>query len=260
MTDQIYIGFPTESLDALVNKVKRLPQQLAPQFFTRGERVSSKLDRLDDYERFSNFYSRARKSSFGMIGEKVFFEFQPNVFRDNLRAPKNGYLYISFKKGFQYKEMLTEVLTQLLEVQGVSFGYVAPWKESSHRHRVKKIWQGTTTGASSTEMTIGVDYTKYVPGLYWKTVFSESYLSEHNLDVRSLSSIAIETDIHATELGTKFYIFKFYNDAKMWESNIDFLEDFCMNNNQFFSMKRLRINIDSAQTEAKLAEVIAPYC
>jgi transcriptional regulator with XRE-family HTH domain len=259
MTDQVYVGFPTASLDKLVEKVIGLPAPFSPQFFTRGERVSSKLDRVDDSERFSAFYNRARRSSFGMVGEKIFFEFQPNVFRDDARKPLNGYLLVTFKKGFSHSDKLADLLVQLLDVKGVSFGYVGQWEESSHRHRLKKTWGGSTAGAASTEMTIGVNFSKYVPGLYWKTAFSESYLSEHDLDVALISSLAIETNTYVSEAGIKFYIFKFYNDPKSWKDSIESLEEFCATNKQFFSMRRLQPNIDAATTEVELAEVIGPY-
>jgi len=262
MSNQIYIGFPTPSLDSLVECICGTQEPFTPDYFSWSERVGNKTDKVSDAERFGEFYQRAKKISFALLGNKVTYHVEPNTFRDDSRQATHGYLFVEFKRGFKRSVDILPLLKTLLEeVPGVTFGYACDYDESKHRHHLFKAWDDPSNhgGASSIEFTTGVDFRRYIPGIYWVTAFEQSYLQNVGLSHIKLSNKAVNEDKFSTKDGKEFYMYKFFDHAHEWKNHSSELDDFCMSQDRMFSLKRLAADIDAATSESDLDDIVKPW-
>ena len=63
-----------------------------------------------------------------------------------------------------------------------SFGFAATTEEYHHRNRVQKGLPGN----SSLEAWVGRDLTRYVPGLYWRTLLREELCTQHDVPLERI--------------------------------------------------------------------------
>jgi len=259
MSLTLKINFPVEKHEALLDGLRQLPVEFAPVYFSTSERIQSKSNRLDDNKKFAEFLPKSKRFGFTLIGAKISYHLEPTMFRDGNNVPTHGYLFIEVKKGFKHNSNIGDLFAKLLNIEGIDFGYMCEHDEFVHRNRLIKKWDKKQAGASSIEFVIGSDFTKYVPGLYWKTAFSESYLSRNNVDIESLKSTAISEDVIRQEPNEKVYVFTFFDDSKNWEKYKDQLDSFIASQDGFFSLSRLQEKITTAQSEKELKQVVSKY-
>ena len=97
-----------------------------------------------------------------------------------------------------------------------TFGYACAWEEYLHRNQiVVKLRTGTL------EAMLGKDASKYVPGLYWLTMLSESL--SHQVPLDELEGAAIED----AALGGGMRIFRFHDHPAKWRERVDELDALC---------------------------------
>ena len=109
------------------------------------------------------------------------------------------------------------------------FGYACAWEEYLHRNQiVVKLRTGTL------EAMLGKDVSKYVPGLYWLTMLSESL--SHQVPLAELEDAAIE-DV-ALDGGAR--IFRFHDHPAKWRERADELDALCDKLPGIFSMGAVR--------------------
>jgi|GEM_PF-6112508 len=253
------IHFPVENHEVLLDALRRLPKEIAPVYFSTTERVQSKSNRLDDDKKFAEFLPRSKQFSFSLIGDKISYHLSPTTFRGRNNVPTHGYLFVEVKRGFKYGDRVGELFVTLLELEGVSFGYMCDHDEFVHRNRLIKKWDEKQSGSSGIEFVVGINFTKYVPGLYWKTAFSEIYLSRNNIDVEGLNAIALSKDVIRNESDNEIHLFTFYENSKNWKKHQDKLDSFVASQDEFFSLYRLRDSIASANSEKELKQAVLKY-
>lgn len=261
MSYEVFATFPHSSFFDLINRLKSLPSPFAPEYFTWGERVRNKADRVDDIERFEPFLQRGKKVSFCLVGNKISYDIAANAFRDNSRNPTDGRVLVEVKKGFKSRQNFNQLLPYLMETIGSKFGFACNFDESNARHRVVKKWEEPELhgGASSVEFNVGTDFRNYIPGLYWVTAFELEYLLGNDITPEIIGEIAVENYSIKTTDGRTICYFKFFEKPDDWERHSEKIDEFCYNHPQFFSMQRLIKAIGATQSEEELNRIVSPW-
>lgn len=261
MADKVYVVFPTARYEQLVNAIRQLPTEFRPVYFSFSERVQSKENLIESAEKFSDFFERSKHISTDLIGEKIAFTLSPGSFRDAERHPTHGYLAVDVKRGFKHKDRLLELLHLLIEAGDVPFGYVGEHAEWRFRNYLEKKWANPKdhAGTSSVSFVVGGDFRRYLTGLYWYTVFEETYLREHGVAPEKIAEIAIDYEQRSTNDGRNFHCFQFFDKSEKWLDHAEKLDNFCRDNKQFFSMMRVKDAIDAAETRDALNEALSLY-
>jgi hypothetical protein len=83
----------------------------------------------------------------------------------------------------------------------------------------------------------GLDYDRYVPGLYWLNVFPHEYISRHALDVRFL---AVRTGGKIIEFDWGL-VLRLYESPESWAEHADRIDQIIYETPGFFSKRRVSI-------------------
>ncbi len=94
----------------------------------------------------------------------------------------------------------------------------------------------------------GRDYTRYIPGLYWRNYFSHQYAEEHGLDVTGL---AARMNWKLSEMSGG-WLLHLYDSPEAWRDEAQKVDDFLFDTPGFFSKRRLEVpaSVSPRQTAA----------
>jgi len=104
-----------------------------------------------------------------------------------------------------------DFLTRMSKAAPV-FGYCCAKEEESDRNFFEL---GPMQRPSSHTAYLGRDTRKYVPGLYWLTLISESLAAKHDVPLHLLEEISLEH----VDLGGGLHLFRFYERPEDWSSD-----------------------------------------
>lgn len=131
-----------------------------------------------------------------------------------VRSPGDGAVECTCE--FKTDPPLVQAFMKQMATLAPIFGYACAWGEYLHRNQIiVKLRTGTL------EATLGRDLSKYMPGLYWLTLLSQSL--SHRVPLAELQTAAIE-DI---ALGGGMRIFRFHDHPTEWRERADTLDALC---------------------------------
>ena len=115
-----------------------------------------------------------------------------------------------------------EVLLERMAATDPVFGYACAWEELLHRNQIKeKVRVGSVNGSS--ESFVGRDLAKFVPGLYWLTLVSESLANRHGVPLPALTEPALEH----RPLGAGRHLLRFHERLEAWRERQSELDAIC---------------------------------
>jgi hypothetical protein len=134
-----------------------------------------------------------------------------------LRAPRATYdLWFfdtvpSFCDGYRIAPSLAqEYLAGMAKARPV-FGYCCTHEEEKDRN----FFQLGTVRPDGVTAYLGRDTEKFIPGLYWLTLISESLATKHDVPLNLLEEISLEH----VDLGSGLHLFRFYDRPEDWQSD-----------------------------------------
>ena len=131
------------------------------------------------------------------------------------------------------------------------FAYAADLSERNHRNRCCK-----TIGMNQISDWVGRDIWKYVPGLYYCTLFSERLIRMHNIDFAPLASAALSH----VELGSgEFHLLRFFDNAAAWKAKAATLDDLCDRTVGIFSIHKVLCSLADINNLMDYDEVISRW-
>ncbi len=117
----------------------------------------------------------------------------------------------------------------------ILYGYAGMVGETDHRNsysvRIVELSGGSVQGG------IGLDYDRYVPGLYWLNVFPHEYVLRHAIDVPAL---AARTGGNVIEF-VWGVVLQLYESPESWAENADRIDEIIYDTPGFFSKRRVDI-------------------
>lgn len=247
--------------EKVVNTIRELPSEFRPIYFSFSDRVQSMENRIDNLQKFDDFFERSKRISTCLIGEKITFDLNPGSFRDEMLQPTHGYLYVYIKRGFKHIDRLPVLLHLLIEGSQAPFGYISESAEWESRNYLEKEWKNPKdhAGASSISFPVGIDFRHYLTGLYWYTVFEDKYIRDRGVLPNEIAKITLEYDQKKTRDGRNLHCYKFFEKSNSWQEHAGRLDDFCRDNENFFSLLRLTCAINAANTKADLDDALSFY-
>ena len=255
----INIGYPVDSHETLLARIRALPTEFVPRHFSTSEQVTDKKNLLSDDLKFSEFLQKSKRVGFTLVGEKISYHVSPTTYRDHHNIPTHGYIYVEIKRGFKYQDRIDQLFFDLIDTDGIEFGYMCEHDESQHRHRFKKTWNSNQSGARSIELTIGTDFNKYAPGLYWRTVFANDYLARHGVEIEFLDRLALKIEpIDHRDPGGK-NVYTFFDTWAQWPENQLRLDNAIASNESFFSMSRIGARVESVSSQEELMAALSRF-
>lgn len=195
------------NIDTLLAVFLELPQPLRPSIFSDEERASRRGERgeLNDSVRFRDFVAK-NDAGFFLFGDNVTYSVR---LCDGMRSCCDCFLEVS-------PELVEQLLTCLASARPL-FGYACEREEYESRNRVVVKF-----GDSTVEAWVGRDTNKYVPGLYWLTLISETLANEHGLSLTRVERISAKHIVPAQGM----HLFRLYDAPSAWKAN-DSVSRFC---------------------------------
>lgn len=125
-----------------------------------------------------------------------------------------------------------EILASL-GASGAIWGFACDWSEYQARHQytIRFIDGGSEQGF------IGVDPSRYVPGLYWQTFLSKAYLAQMQVNA---AVVAESIDAQIDDVGCGI-VLQLYSHPGKWENRREIIDEFLAKSDAFFSMRRVTI-------------------
>lgn len=216
------------NVSALVRDLQRLPDPIAPLYFTEDEGKIIKKNVLSNWSRFSDFL-KENTLGFILYAENKAFSF-------DISTRSVGYDEILLYLEDQSSHGLIPTFFRTLAGQEPVFGFACDEKEYDHRNRHYK-----TIGPNHIEAWIGRRLEKYISGVYWYTLLSDKLLSQHHVNLSELASEAISNE--ASGNGS-VHLLRFFEEPEDWQQNVGRLDDLCKRVDGVFS----RYTVDAAMT------------
>jgi hypothetical protein len=232
----IKIGFyfPNEQLSILIETLLGLPHDLRPQFFSYGEKIRNKKDLVDDSERFEPFLKKAL-SGFFLFSQKLLFQF---LIAENVDIQ-------FFIEGVSREDakLLVKQLSKCLP----AFGYVSNIDERRHRNTLaKQASYGHQTAG------VGIDWRRYIPGIYWITVIPNTLIELHHVPFDKLKAAAEGCE----ESIPGVWMLRFFDDPDKWQEHAERLDRLCAETPGIFSVSRVRPAFEAATTFLETEDVL----
>ena len=220
-------------ISMLAECLMALPSGLKPTHFSVDEMPFSKARKLESNEGYEDL-SREYPSGFFLIGKGV----QYDVECDNDSASCFATLSVDADEA--------KLFLSLLSQTNPSFGYVCDPAERIRRNRLIKHF-----GDRRIEAWVGRDLKKYVPGLYWLTVMSDSFMATHNVSPVALTNASWE---HASPTRHS-HIFQFYEKPEDWAASTR-VEAVIRSSPGIFNIDAIRSDFDQVQTRSDISTVL----
>lgn len=198
----VELHYENDRRDDVISALMGLTGVLVPASYSVDEGVLA-ADAITDLPRFRTFLDE-EKSGFFLYSPKVTYAFTMQektfgVFSHHLS-----------------ENHANEIFRSLVDV-GPIFGYAADRAERLHRNRLTK-----SNGNGSIESWVGRDFSRWLPGVYWQTWLSRTYMAELGVPLELLEMAAWRVD--EFELG---WVFQFFQRATAWQREVPRLDELC---------------------------------
>lgn len=258
MTDTfVDVRVGVEHFRELATHIALLPERIRPRYFTVGERVRNKdTSRIDDSARYEAFVDdHVRKlTGFYLQGEGIRFGLIVGETRNAQHESTHVGCSVLLRGSKWRVTDYVMLLKELCAVPGVERADACRRAEWRDRHLLVK-----SLPQFSMQVTLGVDMSAYLPGVYWWTVFSDKLTDRHRLDVAELATFAGHSERWATKDGAGLNAFRLFNLPDDWERNRDRICSFLESHPNFFSMSRIVGLIGGAESKEAFDHVTQPY-
>lgn len=251
------IGVKVSSFRALAHRVASLPKPFRPIYFSQGERVRNKdASRIDDSARFSAFVDEQvhRISGFDLIGQRIRYGF----FVADTRNANHESVHVGCSiilRGRQWSPTdFTKLLKLLCGTPGVERADACRYAEWEYRHLYVKLLPPI-----SIQMSLGVDMSAFLPGLYWWTVISSDLAKRHRLNVAELALFAGHHELWHDGDGRSLHAFRLYETPDDWEDQKDRVSAFLESHRNFFSMTRISPYLERTTNKQEFDAARRPY-
>jgi hypothetical protein len=228
------LEFDDRQVEHVVSALARLTTPLRPAHFSHEEHVENGADRIENQARLSAFLAESKSGLF-LLGKGITY---------SIRAAPGRPLVCDCFLDVE-PEIAMQFLVQMSASQPV-FGFACAPEEREHRNRL-----ATQQGVRRIEAWVGRDTKKYVPGLYWLTLLSDSLAKRHGVPVSALAAVAQE---HVA-LGLGQHLFRFYNRPEDWQRT-SIVADLCASLAGVFDIEAVRPSVDAAKDFLELNLVL----
>lgn len=241
MAVKIGVYFDREDANRVIDSLLSLPSAFRPIFFSEEESLKSRDDQLADEQRFREFRDR-NPAGFFLFSESCLYNFFIN---------RKGYsvalVYLEDRRLYSEIPILFGAVAEASSI----FGYACDSEEYDHRNRYY-----ITIGMNQIEDWIGRDLEKYIPGVYWYTLFSDELLSKHGVDLAGLTAEAISTET----LGDgSLHLLKFFENPEDWKENAERLDKLCERTDGVFSRKSVETAVSGVSNYLEYDDIIADW-
>lgn len=207
----VELHYENDRRDDVISALMGLVGVLLPAGYSVDEGVLA-ADAITDLPRFRTFLNE-EKSGFFLYSPKVTYAFTMQektfgVFSHHLS-----------------ENHANEIFRSLVDV-GPIFGYAADRAERLHRNRLTK-----SNGKGSIESWVGRDFSRWLPGVYWQTWLSRTYIAERGVPLESLENAAWL--VNEFEQG---WVFQFFQRATGWRGEAPRLDEMCRGTPGVFSV------------------------
>ena len=230
------------NVGSLVNDLQGLPESIRPVYFAEDEGKIIKANVLSNEERFDNFRKRNSIGFFLYTKGKTFFD---------LSTGHTGYAEVTLYLADDLASELVVVFFRRLVGHKPIFGFACDEDEYRHRNRYY-----ITIGKNHIEDWIGRKLEKYISGVYWHTLLSDSLLARHGVKLADLSVEAIASET----LGNgSLHLLKFFARPEEWKENADRLDDLCARVEGVFSRRSVEAAVAGITNYPAYEEAIAQW-
>ena len=130
------------------------------------------------------------------------------------------------------------------------FGFAAAWDELRHRNQLK-----VSLRIVIIEAFVGMDLSKYTPGLYWLTLLPEALAERHGVPLAKLEAASLE---HVA-LGGGQRLFRFHDHPDAWRERADELDGLCADLPGIFDIADLRAQLVGVTEEKDFDAIVNPW-
>ena len=226
----------------LVNDLQGLPESIRPLYFAEDEGKIIKANKITDDRRFKDFRKRNQTGFFLYAENKTLFD---------ISIRRVGYTEVTLYLADHLSSELVAMFLKSLVWQKPVFGFGNDEEEYKYRNRYY-----ITIGKNHIEDWIGRDLGKYIPGVYWYTLFSDELLIKHGVDLANLSAEAILTET----LGDgSLHLLKFYENAEDWKKNAERLDKLCEHTVGVFSRNSVEATVSGVSNYLEYDDLIAEW-
>jgi hypothetical protein len=238
------IEIPHADLRFVVQALCTLPEPLRPTHHRFGEDEDGKP--IKELEKFLDLQTNAGLGPF-LTSDAATYDvgFFDGLVGDERVKSKTITCRITFKCDAD----LISIFFNHISVVRPIFGFACDESEYQYRNRVI-----AKRGMNTVESWVGRDLEKYVPGLYWFTLLSDSLLERHNVSISSIKALAL----HHSQPSDGLHLFNFYERPSDWKNN-SVIEEACSSLNGFFNIKKAKDEIESAQNFLDLQDVLRSW-
>ena len=236
---EVRVSFDKERLAVLLNALANLPAPIKPQYFGEEEKLGSQANRVDDAELFSDFV-RSYPGGFFLFADEWTYQ----IFTAGER-PARFTAYCSAPPSDAVLKRFFELMASV----EVPFALAADESEYEHRNRLYQ-----RIGENDVESWVGRDIRKYLPGLYWYTMASESLLQEHGVDITKLSANTL-----SSERFGKCHLFKFFERAEDWKKQAAKLDELCETTEGIFSSRQVSAEAGRARNYVEYSNIVGQW-
>ena len=225
------LEFPYCESPLIIEKLLGLPEVLRPSVVSFGE--DERGTAISDAKSFA--------STFELKSYGIFFRNEAILY--DLRKARNGNLLC----GASFTNPQTEVIRDFLVSMGAGaiFGYACVPEEREKRNRAV-----TRQGENVISSWVGRDSGRYLPGLYWWTIFANSLLRQYRIPLEPI----LEASVERLELGST-YLFRFYERPEDWESST-VMSDLYARLPGIFNIDSIRPQLEGAGNFITLSAVV----
>lgn len=224
----------------IVNSLQGLPESIRPVYFAEDEGKIVKANVLSNEERFENF---RKKNPTG------FFLYAENKTLIDVSTRRGRYAEVTLWLEAGVPGGLVPAFFSALAEHNPVFGFGCDEDEYEHRNRYF-----ITIGENHIESWVGRKLEKYVAGVYWYTLVSNSLLTRHGVKLADLSVEAI--NVEALGDGS-LHLLKFFESPEDWEENAERLDNLCERVTGVFSKRSVEAAVQGISNYLEYDEVIA---
>jgi hypothetical protein len=228
--------FPLSSLQLILEKLLTLPQVLQPTYRSLGENeVGSPIG---DPKRFVH--------SFELPSSGIYLKASNALY--DFRRSRNGSLLLGAYFDGIAPLVAKDFLTHMAPAHPI-FGFVCAPEERERRNRVT-----TRQGVNAIESWVGRDTQKYIPGLYWCTLLSESLAERHKVPLSTIAGLALEH----IDLDGEQHLFRFYEKPEDWRS-ATVVDELYSELSCVFKVEQILPQLERARTFLELNSMISTW-
>lgn len=233
----------SQDFQGVLDELQKLPQAIRPAYFGDSENKLNERNIVSDSQLFERFLRR-NTSGFFLFGNDGCRLYDIKI------SPREE----CFELYLDMSEDIEDNILPFFETivwANPEFAYAADLNERKHRNRCCKI-----IGMNRISDWVGRDIRKYVPGLYYCTLFSERLIRMHDIDFARLASAALSHD----ELRSgEYHLLRFFGNAAAWKANAATLDDLCDCTDGIFSIQTVLCSVADINNLIDYDEVISRW-